>query len=51
MAHLRRRGWRRGNLLIIEPVELHDRVADAHVQATRPKAFAPDDYQVSNTRF
>lgn len=28
-----------------------DRVAGAHVQATRPKASAPDVFQVSNTRF
>ena len=34
-----------------EPVELIDRVADAYVQATRLKAFAPVSFQVSNTRF
>jgi hypothetical protein len=28
-----------------------DRVADAYVQATRLKAFAPVSLQVSNTRF
>ncbi|CAA9500139.1 MAG: hypothetical protein AVDCRST_MAG91-1008 [uncultured Sphingomonadaceae bacterium] len=28
-----------------------DRVADAYVQATRPKASAPGSSQVSNTRF